>query len=800
MPTRKFTYLLRFFAVVLGFSLAASCAQAHRGSDPVFSSPQPPAADAPLVAATGTVHELVVDNRVSNVRNRYLWLRLDDGSAVALRGSGLDALRDGDRVEATGRGQGRALFVTATRGLPPVPGSRARDTTAAQTASVPGRLAVVHADYFSQGRGEYQVVVRSDDGRVTSLILPNVPDVLEIGMSVIAEGRVATDGVSLEASSITVLALPEPSARDLAQAPITNNVLVILIKFTDSPAGDPFTPAAVQQVMVTNTNSVANYYNEVSYGQQLLNVTVTSNWLQANAATPAGCNYTTIASLGDSAATAAGYVVSSYRNRFYVMPYNAVCGWAGLGYVGAPYQAWSNGYNQLGVYGHELGHNFTLWHAGSLTCSGQVIGGSCGVAEYGDPFDIMGNIGTMHFNAAQKSALNWIPASSVRTHTSGTATYTLSPLESPGQTTYAVKIPAAANRTYWIEYRQPIGFDIGMASYPNNGAQIRVASPLQFPCTNCGGDDTEILDMTLGTPGTFGDAALLVGQTYIDSTYGISVQVLSATASALTLSVSAPGGTAATTTTLTSSANPSTVGVNVTFTATVNGNAPTGSVNFKDGGASISGCAAATVTGGGNSRTATCATSNLSLGAHSVVASYSGDAANTSSNSIALSQLVNPSAQTNVALASNGGVASASSTYSNAFPVSPINNNERAGINWGNGGGWADATANNFPDWVQINFSGSKTIDHVVVYTVQDNWQSPVEPTDTMTFTLWGLTDFTVQGWNGSAWVTLGTVSGNNLVKRTVYFTAYTTDRIRINVTNALNAYSRITEVEAWGN
>src|SRR6266581_5010905 len=75
-------------------------------------------------------------------------------------------------------------------------------------------------DYFDQGRGEYQVVVRSDDGRVTTLILPNVPDVLEIGMSVIAEGRVSTDGVSLEASSITVLALPELPARDLAQSPI----------------------------------------------------------------------------------------------------------------------------------------------------------------------------------------------------------------------------------------------------------------------------------------------------------------------------------------------------------------------------------------------------------------------------------------------------------------------------------------------------------------------------------------------------------------------------------------------------
>jgi hypothetical protein len=49
-------------------------------------------------------------------------------------------------------------------------------------------------------------------------------------------------------------------------------------------------------------------------------------------------------------------------------------------------------------------------------------------------------------------------------------------------------------------------------------------------------------------------------------------------------------------------------------------------------------------------------------------------------------------------------------------------------------------------------------------------------------------------------WVTLGSVSGNNLVKRTVNFSAATTDRIRINVTNALASYSRITEVEAWGN
>jgi hypothetical protein len=156
-----------------------------------------------------------------------------------------------------------------------------------------------------------------------------------------------------------------------------------------------------------------------------------------------------------------------------------------------------------------------------------------------------------------------------------------------------------------------------------------------------------------------------------------------------------------------------------------------------------------------------------------------------------------------VALASNGGVASASSTYTQSgysFPVAAINNNERAGTNFSYGGGWVDSTANAYPDWVEIDFNGSKTIDHVIVYTMQDNYGSPVEPTDTMTFSLYGITDFTVQGWNGTAWITLGTVSGNNLVKRTVNFSTTTTDRIRINITNALNSYSRITEVEAWGN
>jgi hypothetical protein len=261
----------------------------------------------------------------------------------------------------------------------------------------------------------------------------------------------------------------------------------------------------------------------------------------------------------------------------------------------------------------------------------------------------------------------------------------------------------------------------------------------------------------------------------------------------------APLGPVASTTSVVSSLNPSTAGANVTFTATVAGSNPTGSVNFKDGANSISACSAVALTGSGNSKTAACSTNALTAATHSITAAYSGDAGNAASTSTALSQVVNSVGQINVALASNGGVASASSTFSAGFPVSAIIDNVRSGVNWGNGGGWNDATANTWPDWVQISFNGTKTIDHVVVYTLQDNFANPVEPTDTMTFSLYGITAFTVQGWSGSAWVTLGTVSGNNLVKRTVSFAPYTTSRIRINVTAALASYSRITEVEAWG-
>ena len=646
MPSKKCHSVVYIFGALLFAVFYIFPAQAHNGED-AYSAPAVPQANVPMELAAGAVVRMVVENMVTNVTTQYVSLRGDDGQRVTLNGKGLEALPTGARAEAIGWRNGATFAVSDFR---IVAASKAQ-TANIQTTSilqVEGALLLAHLDFFDSGRGEYLYMVRDDAGHVTRLNLAPV-DGLEPGMRIIVRGALSADGASLDVDVLTITAKPTAQGQPVGEA-ATHNVLAILVKFTDSPASDPFTQAQVQQVMTSATNSVEHYYEEVSYSQQMLNVTVT-NWLvgrdpstHATRATPPSCDFNTVGAYANTAATDAGYT-GIYQNRFYIMPSNPACGgWIGLAYIGGS-TAWSNGRNQLSVFAHELGHNFGLYHAASLQCAGGAsIGGTCSSTEYGDPFDAMGNISAMHFNTAQKSKLSWIPASSVKTHGSGFQQYTLDVLENGGGTTYAVKIPIAANanRTYWIEYRQPLGFDTGLSASSANGVQIRVANPFET-CTGClwYSDDTELLDMTATTsPGNFNDAVLAVGQTFTDSTYGITVQALSKSATQLVLNVTTPGGSP-TTTTLVSSPNPSTAGTSVTFTATVTGNTPTGTVQFTDGGTTITGCAAVALTGAGNTRTAACSIAALAVGTHSIVAAYSGDGSNGASNSPPLSQIVN---------------------------------------------------------------------------------------------------------------------------------------------------------------
>jgi RHS repeat-associated protein len=155
--------------------------------------------------------------------------------------------------------------------------------------------------------------------------------------------------------------------------------------------------------------------------------------------------------------------------------------------------------------------------------------------------------------------------------------------------------------------------------------------------------------------------------------------------------------------------------------------------------------------------------------------------------------------RTNFALSANGSTATASSTNSGYSAAAAIDG-EHKGLNWTSGGGWHGSSAT-FPQWLQIDFNGSKTINEVDVYSVQDSYASPVEPTEAMTFSLYGMTGFDVQYWNGSSWstVTGGSISGNNKVWRKVAFSNITTSKVRVLMNASIDSWSRIPEVEAWG-
>ncbi len=159
-----------------------------------------------------------------------------------------------------------------------------------------------------------------------------------------------------------------------------------------------------------------------------------------------------------------------------------------------------------------------------------------------------------------------------------------------------------------------------------------------------------------------------------------------------------------------------------------------------------------------------------------------------------------PTAPLNQALASNGATATASSSYSSNYPASSVIDGDRRGLGWNSGGGWNDATGDAFPDWVEVGFAGQKSLTEVDVFTLQDSPAAPLEPTEAMTFTKYGVTAFEVQYWDGSSWRAIpgAAVSGNDRVWSKFTFPAVSTSRIRVVISGALAGYSRITEVEAY--
>ncbi len=151
-----------------------------------------------------------------------------------------------------------------------------------------------------------------------------------------------------------------------------------------------------------------------------------------------------------------------------------------------------------------------------------------------------------------------------------------------------------------------------------------------------------------------------------------------------------------------------------------------------------------------------------------------------------------------------GAEATASSTYSTRnYSTSGAVDGERAGANWESGGGWNDATRDVWPDHLQVNFNGTPTISEIRVYTLQNDFRNPVEPTPLTQADLYGIKDFEVQTCNGATCTTIpvvGTVTNNDKAMRIIVLpTPVQATGVRIVVNMGRVYFSRIVEVEAFG-
>lgn len=351
--------------------------------------------------------------------------------------------------------------------------------------------------------------------------------------------------------SAALLLLLCSCATTSAMAAVTTGeqkVAVILVNFQDE-ATQPIAPAAAQALVF---GEVSDFYWEASYQKTFFSGD-TFGWFTIPVS-KAGCDTDLIAREADKAAAAAGANLAAYSRLVYLFP-QAGCSAAGYNSGSTlPSRIWimGNGFS-AGTIAHELGHNFGLLHSQTIDCGAQVLGTSCTTKSYGDPADTMGYGATPHFNAFQKELLGWLGGSGqppiARVTSSGT--YAIGAYETAGTRALALKIPKGTDPTtgklthYYVEYRQPIGFDRTLADFGNLTGGVLLHTGVEGD-----GFSSYLLDTTpdsvpASTYSDVEDGALAVGRTYVDTAAGISIRLVSADASQAVVEVSFSGSTPA---------------------------------------------------------------------------------------------------------------------------------------------------------------------------------------------------------------------------------------------------------------
>lgn len=393
---------------------------------------------------------------------------------------------------------------------------------AATQVQLEGELQVLHWDNRDHTSVIKHFLTTVDGKRYELKFQGRAPHHLLTGAKLRVKGSLSGNTLALTSGSTgTQVVAAAPSYSTGVQ-----KTAVILVNFQDNMA-QPITPAAAQNLVFSTVNS---YYLENSFQQTSFTGSV-FGWFTIPVTAGTTCPaLDTIATDANSAATAAGADLTQFTRFVYLFPQASGCTWAGMAIVGGTgTQAFINGNFTLMTVGHELGHNLGMMHAHGLDCGATTIGITCTTTEYGDTTDIMGN-NPAHVNAYHKEQLGWLNASGLPpiTTVQANGTYTIDPYETNSANPKALKIlkstdPTTGAKTwYYVEYRQPVGFDSVLSTVGNltSGLVVHIGTDGNI-------NSSDLLDMTPNSstiePYDMQDAALAVGASFSDSTAGVTI-------------------------------------------------------------------------------------------------------------------------------------------------------------------------------------------------------------------------------------------------------------------------------------
>ena len=309
-------------------------------------------------------------------------------------------------------------------------------------------------------------------------------------------------------------------------------VAVLVVQFAGSASTAP-SAATMRDRVFLNTNSPNAFFKEESDGATFLTGKVRSDGDVFGPYTiPAtsGCDAGTWASQARAAAEAEGHDLAGYDHYVTVWPAVAACPWAGNAGTGSSWVEMNTTGPQFeSALAHELGHNMGVHHAATYSCTADskrvTLSATCTTDEYGDPFDTMACCYYKgHNTASRKAKWGWFGADSAVTATAP-GSFLLAPMERPSAGgVQSLRIPRPTGDFYYLEFRQPFGFDAFQATSPvANGVSVRLSGDFN---TNM---KSYLLDMTPGTT-SFTDAPLARGFAYFASDINMTIVVDSASA------------------------------------------------------------------------------------------------------------------------------------------------------------------------------------------------------------------------------------------------------------------------------